>query len=108
MNRYDSLNSGRRDSRNRKRGAAAARLAWGGSTTGRSRMKRPVLTLFLAFAVMALAGAQAASAGHGHGNGNGNGNGNGHGHRGHGVVFVQTNQPDGNAIAVYDRGDDGL
>ncbi len=67
-------------------------------------MKRPVLTLFLALAVTALAGAQAASAGHGHGHGHGHH----HGHRGHGVVFVQTNQPDGNAIAVYDRGHDGL
>ena len=62
-------------------------------------MKRPVLTLFLALAVMALAGAQVASAGHGHGHGHGHH----HGHRGHGVVFVQTNQPGGNAIAVYDR-----
>jgi 6-phosphogluconolactonase (cycloisomerase 2 family) len=67
-------------------------------------MKRPVLTLFLALAVTALAGAQAAAAGHGHGHGHGHH----HGHRGHGVVFVQTNQPDGNAIAVYDRGHDGL
>jgi len=71
-------------------------------------MKRPVLTLFLALAVTALAGAQAATAGHGHGHhGNGHGHGN-RGHRNHGVVFVQTNQPDGNAIAVYDRGRDGL
>src|SRR4029079_6699552 len=40
-----------------------------------------------------------------HGNGHGHGN---RGHRNHGVVFVQTNQPAGHAIAVYDRGRNGL
>jgi 6-phosphogluconolactonase (cycloisomerase 2 family) len=60
---------------------------------------RSALPALLAAAAVALVGAQASFA---HG---------GHGHRGHhgrpGVVFVQTNEPSGNRIAVYDRGRDG-
>ena len=69
---------------------------------------RPALITLLGALALALAGAQGAFAGHGHGNGHGNGHGQGHGH-GHGgkAVFVQTNEPSGNQIAVYDRGSDG-
>ncbi len=71
--------------------------------------KRPVLALFAAAAALLLVGAQPALAnkGHGHGHGNGNGNGNGHGNGSMPVVFVQLNQPSGNAIAVYDRAGNG-
>jgi hypothetical protein len=55
---------------------------------------RPVLAALLATAALALVGAAPALA---------DGNGNGHG-----VVFVQTNQPSGNQIVVYRRGHDGL
>ena len=59
---------------------------------------RPTLVALLAAAVLALAGAQAALAHGGHGR-----------HHGHGkaVVFVQTNELNGNQIAVYDRRPDG-
>lgn len=56
-------------------------------------MIRPALAIF---AALALVGAQSASA---------------HGHPGlhgsRGVVFVQTNEPGGNKIDVFNRGDDG-
>ena len=55
---------------------------------------RPVLTAVLALALVA---AQGASAGHGHGHGHGNGHRHGHGSK---AVFVQTNEPTGNQIAV--------
>jgi hypothetical protein len=55
---------------------------------------RPVLAALLATAALALVGAAPGLA---------DGNGNGHG-----VVFVQTNQPSGNQIVVYRRGHDGL
>jgi len=67
---------------------------------------RPVLPALLGSLVLALAGAQGAYAGHGHGHGHGHGQGHGHGHGGK-AVFVQTNEPAGNQIAVYDRGSDG-
>jgi hypothetical protein len=54
---------------------------------------RPALAIF---AALALVGAQSASA-HGHHGG--------HGSRG--AVFVQTNEPSGNKIDVFNRGDDG-
>jgi 6-phosphogluconolactonase (cycloisomerase 2 family) len=56
---------------------------------------RPVLAVLLVTLAAALAGAQASFAKGGHGKGHGN------------VVFVQTNEPGGNRIVVYDRGDDG-
>ena len=50
---------------------------------------------------MALAGAQAAYPDHGHGH-------HGHHHgRGQSVVFVQTNEPSGNRIVVFDRRSNG-
>src|ERR671937_2104003 len=69
---------------------------------------RPALIALFGALALALAGAQGAYAGHGHGHGHGNGHGHGQGH-GHGskAVFVQTNEPSGNQIAVYDRGSDG-
>ena len=59
---------------------------------------RPTLIALLAVVVLALVGAQAATARGGHAR-----------HHGHGksVVFVQTNEPNGNRIAVYDRRPDG-
>jgi 6-phosphogluconolactonase (cycloisomerase 2 family) len=59
---------------------------------------RPALVALLAVVVLALVGAQAASARGDHAR-----------HHGHGkrVVFVQTNELDGNQIAVYDRRHDG-
>ena len=57
-------------------------------------MIRPALAILGAVAALALVGAQSALA-HGH-----------HGGRG-GVVFVQTNEPGGNQIDVFDRGSDG-
>ena len=54
-------------------------------------MIRPALAILAAVAALALVGAQSALA-HGH-----------HGGRG-GVVFVQTNEPSGNQIDVFDRG----
>jgi 6-phosphogluconolactonase (cycloisomerase 2 family) len=56
---------------------------------------RPALAVLLVTLAAALAGAQASFAKGGHGKGHGN------------VVFVQTNEPGGNRIVVYDRGDDG-
>jgi 6-phosphogluconolactonase (cycloisomerase 2 family) len=64
--------------------------------------------LVLVAAVAALVGAGAAYPDHGHGNGHGRGHGHGHGHgRTGSVVWVQTNEPSGNRIVVYDRGSDG-
>src|SRR5438093_3798411 len=57
-------------------------------------MIRPALAILAAVAALALVGAQSALA-HGH-----------HGGRG-GVVFVQTNEPSGNQIDVFDQGGDG-
>ena len=57
---------------------------------------RPVLAALLAAAALALVGAQSSLAQPGHGPA-----------LGHGVVFVQTNEPSGNQIAVFDRGPDG-
>jgi 6-phosphogluconolactonase (cycloisomerase 2 family) len=59
---------------------------------------RPALVALLALLVLALVGAQAATARGDHGR-----------HHGHGksVVFVQTNELNGNKIAVYDRRHDG-
>jgi 6-phosphogluconolactonase (cycloisomerase 2 family) len=56
---------------------------------------RPALAVLLVTLAAALAGAQASFAKGGHGKGHGN------------VVFVQTNEPGGNRIVVYDRGDGG-
>jgi 6-phosphogluconolactonase (cycloisomerase 2 family) len=56
---------------------------------------RPVLVAFLAALAVALVGAQASLADRGH-----------HRH-GKAIVFVQTNEPTGNQIAVYDQGRDG-
>jgi DNA-binding beta-propeller fold protein YncE len=53
--------------------------------------------ILAAFVVLALAGAQSALAAH-------DGGHHGHGRR---LVFVQTNQPSGNAVLVFDRGHDG-
>jgi DNA-binding beta-propeller fold protein YncE len=64
-------------------------------------MHRAVLAGLLGAAVAALAGAAPAFANHGHGHGNGHGDGHGR------AVFVQTNDPAGNEIAVYDRAGDG-
>ena len=64
----------------------------------------PLLVLLVA--VAALAGAQAAYPNHGHGHGHGHGNGHGNGHGGS-VVWVQTNEVNGNRIVVYDRASDG-
>ena len=75
---------------------------------------RHAALLVLVAAVAALAGAGAAYPDHGHGNGNGHGHGNGHrrgNEHGHGrtgsVVWVQTNEPSGNRIVVFDRSSDG-
>jgi 6-phosphogluconolactonase (cycloisomerase 2 family) len=57
---------------------------------------RPALAAVLAALAFALVGAQAAHADRGQGRGGGKA-----------VVFVQTNEPTGNQIAVYDRGHDG-
>src|SRR5881227_1490839 len=57
-------------------------------------MIRPALAILAAVAALALVGAQSALA-HGHNSGRG------------GVVFVQTNEPSGNQIDVFDRGSDG-
>jgi 6-phosphogluconolactonase (cycloisomerase 2 family) len=57
---------------------------------------RPILAALLAATALALVGAGTSSAHPGHGH-----------HRGHRLVFVQTNEPSGNAIAVYRRGNDG-
>jgi 6-phosphogluconolactonase (cycloisomerase 2 family) len=57
---------------------------------------RPILAALLAATALALVGAQASFAHPGHGH-----------HRGHRLVFVQTNDLSGNAIAVYRRGHDG-
>jgi 6-phosphogluconolactonase (cycloisomerase 2 family) len=66
---------------------------------------RPTLTALFASLALALSGAaQGASAGRGHGHGHGQGHRHGHGAK---VVFVQTDEPSGNQIAVYDRGSDG-
>jgi len=68
---------------------------------------RHAALLVLVAALAALAGAGAAYPSHGHGNGNGQGRGQGDGH-GHGsVVWIQTNEPIGNRIVVFDRADDG-
>jgi 6-phosphogluconolactonase (cycloisomerase 2 family) len=56
---------------------------------------RPVLAALLVALAAALAGAQASYAKGGHGKRHGK------------VVFVQTNEPTGNRIVVYDRGADG-
>jgi 6-phosphogluconolactonase (cycloisomerase 2 family) len=58
---------------------------------------RPVLAALFAALALALVGAQASLADRGHGDGR----------HGKAVVFVQTNEPSGNQIAVYDRGRDG-
>ena len=65
---------------------------------------RHALLLVLATALVALAGAQAAYPDHGHGRGHGRGHHHG---RGQSVVFVQTNEPSGNRIVVFDRGSNG-
>jgi 6-phosphogluconolactonase (cycloisomerase 2 family) len=57
---------------------------------------RSTLAALLAATALALVGAQASSADPGQGH-----------HRGHRLVFVQTNELTGNAIAVYRRGHDG-
>jgi 6-phosphogluconolactonase (cycloisomerase 2 family) len=74
---------------------------------------RHAALLVLVAAVAALASAGAAYPDHGHGNGKGRGHGQGQG-QGHGqgrgpgsVVWVQTNEPSGNRIVVFDRADDG-
>jgi 6-phosphogluconolactonase (cycloisomerase 2 family) len=56
---------------------------------------RSALAALLAALALALVGAQASRADPGHGR------------HGQGVVFVQTNEPGGNKIAVYDRAGDG-
>jgi len=69
---------------------------------------RHTALIVLVAAVAALAGAGAAYPDHGHGNGRGHEHGHGHGHAGSGsVVWVQTNEPGGNRILVYDRNSDG-
>src|SRR5262249_47134274 len=67
---------------------------------------RQAALLVLVAAVAALAGAGAAYPDHGQGHGRGHGNGHGHGRTGS-VVWVQTNEPGGNRILVYDRNADG-
>ena len=62
--------------------------------------QRHVVLLVLATALVALAGAQAAYPDHGHGRGHHHG-------RNQAVVFVQTNEPSGNRIVVFDRGPNG-
>jgi 6-phosphogluconolactonase (cycloisomerase 2 family) len=57
---------------------------------------RWILAALLAATALALVGARASSADPGQRQ-----------HRGHRLVFVQTNEPSGNAIAVYRRGNDG-
>src|SRR5215470_3413940 len=70
-------------------------------------MRHAALVVLVA-AVAALAGAGAAYPDHGHGNGHGRGPQHGHGHaRSGSVVWVQTNEPSGNHILVYDRDTDG-
>ena len=59
---------------------------------------RHAMLLVLATALVALAGAQAAYPDHGHGHGRGHHHG-----RGQSIVFVQTNEPSGNRIVVFDR-----
>ena len=69
---------------------------------------RHTALIVLVAAVAALAGAGAAYPDHGHGNGRGHEHGHGHGHaRSGSVVWVQTNEPGGNRILVYDRNSDG-
>src|SRR5262245_1865173 len=78
---------------------------------------RQAALLVLVAAVGSVAGAGPAYPNHGHGNGHGRGHGRGHepGHHGHGhghgrtgsIVWVQTNEPGGNRILVYDRNADG-
>lgn len=63
---------------------------------------RSVLIALVGSLALALAGAQGALAGKGHGHGQGRDHG-----QGGKAVFVQTNEPAGNQIAVYDRGHDG-
>jgi len=58
---------------------------------------RSIPAALLAATALALVGAQASSAHAGHG----------HGRRGGRFVYVQTNEPSGNAIAVYRRAHDG-
>jgi 6-phosphogluconolactonase (cycloisomerase 2 family) len=65
-------------------------------------MHRSVLAGILGVVVAALVGAAPALANHGH-----HGHGNGHHGDRRGVIFVQTNDPAGNTIAVYDRAGDG-
>jgi 6-phosphogluconolactonase (cycloisomerase 2 family) len=60
-------------------------------------MHRPVLAALLSAFVFAAVGAQSALA---------SARQHGHNGRGRNVVFVQTNQPGGNAIVVYDRAHD--
>jgi 6-phosphogluconolactonase (cycloisomerase 2 family) len=59
--------------------------------------------LLAAFALV-LVGAQSAAAAHRHHGHHHHGHGHGHGRN---LVFVQTNQPSGNAVVVFDRGHDG-
>jgi len=69
---------------------------------------RQAALIVLVAAVAALAGAGAAYPDHGHGKGQGRGHEHGHGHgRSGSVVWVQTNEPNGNRILVYDRNSDG-
>ena len=63
---------------------------------------RHAALLVLVTAVAALAGAQAAYPDHGHGRGHEHGHG-----RGGAVVWVQTNEVNGNRIVVFDRSNDG-
>jgi 6-phosphogluconolactonase (cycloisomerase 2 family) len=60
---------------------------------------RHAALLVLVAAIAALAAAQAAYSDHGHGHKHGKGGGS--------VVWVQTNEVNGNRIVVYDRADDG-
>src|SRR5262245_10979266 len=66
---------------------------------------RHAALLVLVAALAALAGAGAAYPSHGHGNGQSRGQDHGHGHGS--VVWIQTNEPSGNRIVVFDRADDG-
>jgi 6-phosphogluconolactonase (cycloisomerase 2 family) len=67
---------------------------------------RHAALLVLVAAVAALVGAGAAYPDHGHGHGQRHGHGHGHARSGS-VVWVQTNEPSGNSIVVYDRNSDG-
>jgi Lactonase, 7-bladed beta-propeller len=79
----------------RKGAGAAAHLAWIGFTRREEvTLIRPALAVLATAAALALVGAQPALA-RDHGPGSG------------GVVFVQTNEPSGNKIDVFDRGSDG-